>query len=255
MSNSMTVALNTYREGLRARTPYVLVAYGLLILAAASALTPLALGEQSRILRDLGLAGIEGIAVVLSVVIGTTLVHKEVDKRTIYVILSKPVERYQFLLGKYLGMELLMATVTAAMAAIFAAGVLFQDRSFPAALLIPVGLIFLKVSIVNALALLFSTVSSPALGTVFTVSLYLAGCLSRSILELGQKLPTLAAKTLVVILYYVLPNLSDLDVKNQVVFGQPVPLPQVLWGVAYTAAYCIAVLALTTVVFERRDAK
>jgi ABC-type transport system involved in multi-copper enzyme maturation permease subunit len=255
MGNSLTVALNTFREGLRAKTLYVLFAYGLLMLVAAGALTPLALGEQGRILKDLGLAGIEAMGTMLAIVIGTTLVHKEVDKRTIYVILSKPVERHQFLTGKFLGMELLMAVLTAVMTLIFATSVLAMDRTFPIALLLPVGLIFLKLSVVNALALLFSSVASPVLGAVFTACLYLAGNLSRSILQLSGKLPSAAAKTLVTLLYYALPNLGNLDAKNQAVFGLAVPWSQVWWGVAYAAAYCLAVMTITITVFERRDAK
>jgi ABC-type transport system involved in multi-copper enzyme maturation permease subunit len=255
MGNSMTVALNTFREGLRAKTLYVLFAYGMLMLAAAGALTPLALGEQGRILKDLGLAGIEAMGTMLAIIIGTTLVHKEVDKRTIYVILSKPIERYQFLAGKFLGLELLMAALTTAMSLIFAASILASERSFPGALLLAIGLIFFKLSIINALALLFSSLSSPALGAVFTTCLYIAGNLSRSILQLSEKLPSLAGRMLAAALYYILPNLGDLDVKNQAVFGLAVPWPQVWWGAAYTAAYCLAVLALTAAVFEQRDAK
>ncbi|MDI6740477.1 MAG: ABC transporter permease subunit, partial [Candidatus Edwardsbacteria bacterium] len=244
-----------FLEGMRAKTLYVLFAYGLLILFAAGALTPLAMGEQGRILKDLGLAGIEAMGTMLAIVIGTTLVHKEVDKRTIYVILSKPVERYQFLAGKFLGMELLMAVLAAGMALIFVSGVLAMDRVFPIQLLLPIGLIFLKLSIINALALLFSSLASPALGAVFTACLYLAGSLSRSILQLADKLPSPAAKTLITVLYHLLPNLGNLDFKNQAVFGQSVPWPQVWWGIAYSVAYCLAVLSLTTVIFERRDAK
>ena len=255
MRNITAIAANTFREGLRAKTLYVLFAYGLLILFAASALTPLAMGEQGRILKDLGLAGIEIMGALLAIVIGTTLVHQEVEKRTIYVILSKPVERYQFIAGKYLGMEALLLVLVLAMTVIFALGIVLLDRAFPAVLLVPIALIFLKLSIINSLALLFSSLASPVLGAVFTVCLYLAGNLSRSILQLAEKLPAMALKMVMTVLYYLLPNLGNLDFKNEAVFGMAVVWPQVWWGVCYAAAYALAVLTLTAVLFEGRDAK
>lgn len=255
MNKIWAIAQNTFIEGLRSKTLYALLAYLFLILFSVTALVPLTLGEHSRILRDFGLAGIEFLSIMLAIVVGTTLVYKEVEKRTIHVIVSKPVERFYFLLGKYLGMELLLGLMIILMALIFAAGVLILDGKFPPGLLMPAGMAFLKVSVINSIALFFSSLSSPILGAVFTFCLYLAGTLSRDILSLAQRLPAGLIKTTLKVFYYLLPNMGNLDLKNQVVFDQAVLWPQVWWSLSYSGAYILTMLMITSLIFEKKDFK
>ncbi|MBI5806360.1 ABC transporter permease [candidate division TA06 bacterium] len=255
MNKIWAIAQNTFIEGLRSKTLYALLAYLFLILFSVTALVPLTLGEHSRILRDFGLAGIEFLSIMLAIVVGTTLVYKEVEKRTIHVIVSKPVERFYFLLGKYLGMELLLGLMIILMTAIFTAGILILDGKFPLSLLMPIGMTFLKVSVINSIALFFSSLSSPILGAVFTFCLYLAGTLNRDILNLAQRLPAGLIKTTLKIFYYLLPNMGNLDLKNQAVFDQPVLWPQVWWSLSYSGAYIMAVLMITSLIFEKKDFK
>jgi ABC-type transport system involved in multi-copper enzyme maturation permease subunit len=255
MRKIRAIAYNTFTEGIRSKTLYALLIYIMLILFSVTALVPLTLGEHSRILRDFGLSGIEFLSVMLAIVIGTTLVYKEVEKRTIYVIASKPVERFEFLLGKYLGMELLLGLVIFLMAVIFTLGVLFLDGKFTFILLLPVTMIFVKVSVINIIALFFSSLSSPVLGAVFTFCFYLAGTLSRDILRLVQRLSEGPLKIILKIFYYLLPNMGNMDLKNQAVYDTAVLWPQVWWALSYSGAYILAMLMITSLIFEKKDFK
>lgn len=255
MRKILAIAKNTFIEGVRANTLYIIFAYGLLILLGLTFLTPLALGEQGRILKDLGLAGIEVMGMMVAIVVGTTLVYKEVEKRTIYVLVSKPLSRSQFLAGKYLGMELLSAVMVGLMTVIFYAGLLMMKQDNLAVFMVPIFLIFIKISIINAIALFFSSLASPILGAVFTFSLYLAGTLSRDILELAQRLKIPSVSLAMKAVYYLLPNLGNLDAKNRIIYDQQIIWPQVWWGISYSLAYILAVMLITVMAFEKKDFK
>jgi ABC-type transport system involved in multi-copper enzyme maturation permease subunit len=255
MRKILAIAQNTFIEGIRAKTLYIIIAYGLLILLGMTALTPLALGEQARIVQDLGLAGIEVMGMLLAIIVGTTLVYKEVEKRTIYVMVSKPLSRWQFLAGKYLGMEILAATVVSLMTILFFFGLLLMKQGFMGILVFPILLIFLKISIINALALLFSSLASPVLGAVFTFCLYLAGTLSRDILELADRMKLPLINLTMKVIYYFLPNLGNLDMKNSIIFNHQVIWPQIWWGLAYSLTYIISVMLIAVLAFEKKDFK
>jgi ABC-type transport system involved in multi-copper enzyme maturation permease subunit len=255
MANIWTIARNTFTEGIRAKTLYALGAYGLLLAFSVTALVPLALGEHARLLRDFGLSGIEFLSVSLVIVVGTTLVYKEMEKRTIYVIIARPVKRLHFLMGKYLGMEMLVGLLIALMAGMFFAGTLLQNGEVAWVLFLPIGMIFLKVSLINAIALFFSSLSSPFLGAVFTFCIYLAGTLSGDIMNLAQRIPSQTVKILLRVIYYLLPNLNNMDLKNQIIFDQAIVYPQVWWAVAYSGVYIMTVMMLTSWTFENKDLK
>lgn len=255
MSKIMAIAQNTFIEGIRANTLYIIFAYGLLILLGMTALTPLALGEQARIVQDLGLAGIEVMGILLAIIVGTTLVYKEVEKRTIYVLVSKPLSRWQFLVGKYLGMEILAAIVVLLMSVLFFSGLVLMKQGVMGILAVPILLIFMKISIINALALLFSSLASPVLGAVFTFCLYLAGTLSRDILDLADRMKRPLLSLVMKVIYYFLPNLGNLDIKNRIIFDHQVVWPQVWWGVTYSLAYILSVMLVAVIAFEKKDFK
>jgi len=255
MHKIFAVAKNTFIEGIRANTLYIIFAYGLMILFGLTALTPLALGEQGRILKDIGLAGIEVMGILLAIIIGTTLVYKEIERRTIYVLAAKPITRSQFLIGKYLGMEMLSAAIVLIMTVIFYIGLAVMRQTSIAVLLIPICLIFIKISIINSLALFFSSLASPILGAVFTFCLYLAGTLSRDILELAQRLKAPSVTLVMKIVYYLLPNLGNLDIKNRIIFDQQIIWPQIWWAISYSLAYILSIMLITIVAFEKKDFK
>jgi hypothetical protein len=121
--------------------------------------------------------------------------------------------------------------------------------------IVPILMIFIKISIINALALFFSSLASPILGAAFTFCLYLAGNLSRDILALADRLKEPFLRLMIKAIYYILPNLGNLDIKNQVIFDRQIIWAQVWWGVTYALAYILALMVITIIAFDKKDFK
>ena len=262
------VAVSVFRESVRDKVLYNLVIFAVLLIAVSLLLGQLTAGQDIKIIKDLGLAAISLFGLFIAVFIGIGLVSKEVERRSIYSLLSKPIRREEFIAGKYLGLVLtLLVNVTVMTAAYYAvlacmawvAGGWFlpawEAPAVDPALLKAIAMIFLQLMIVTALALLFSTFTSPILATALTFGLYIAGQFNADL----KHFETIVASTPVVwlarVLYYLLPNLARLDVKMQVVHALPVPAGYMLLSAAYALAYVAALLVLATMIFMRRDFK
>ena len=255
MSKVLAIALNTFRETVRDKILYTLLVFAFAMIGSAAVLIRISVRAEERILQDLGLAAISIMGVLMATFVGITLVYKEVDRRTIYTILAKPIHRYQFILGKYLG---LLATLLVNVAAM-ALGLLLLDRALSGRwdwiLLAAIWLTYAELALVTALATLFSAFTTPVLSATFTLSLFLIGRLSSDLVSFLGKAPSAAVRALAVGLYYLLPNLHFFDIKGQVVLGQA-PDPRWMVGAtAYGFLYIFFVLAGTALVFQRRDFK
>jgi ABC-type transport system involved in multi-copper enzyme maturation permease subunit len=195
----------------------------------------------------------------IGIFIGIGLVYKEMDKRTLYALLSKPVRRYEFILGKFFGLGLTLLVNVALMTAGFFLALYYVKRSFSGAdvhLLAAIYLIFLQLLLATALALLFSCFSSPVLSAAFTVGLFLAGSFSSDILALGKMVEVpwwLEWMTRVV--YYLLPNFRKFNVISAVAHEHPVPAALVLFDTAYAAIYMALVVGAGILIFQNRDLK
>jgi Cu-processing system permease protein len=268
MSATALVALNVFRESVRDKVLYNLVVFAVLLMAVSYLLGQLTAGQDIKIIKDLGLAAMSMFGVAIAVFIGIGLVWKEVEKRSIYSLLSKPISRPQFVLGKYGGLLLTLVVNVAVMTAAFYAVLGYmQWMSSPdarATWLVPatdprmlkaVLLIGIELALVTAIALFFSTFSSPFLSALLTLGLWVIGQFNADFRNFGAMLDSPAAGWVGRVLYYVLPNFSAFDIKAQVVAGAPVPAAYValmsLYGVVYVALVLVAAVAI----FSRRDFK
>src|SRR5512140_116902 len=175
---SLVVAINTFREAVRDRVLYNLIFFALLMIAAAVLVGQMSIGIERRVIVNLGLSSVSVFGLVMAVFIGVGLIYKEMERRTLYALLSKPVHRWEFLLGKYAGLVVTLAVNTLVMTVGVFAALLYVMRAFgrpDAWILVAVYFILLKLALVTALALLFSCFSTPMLSTVFTLGLYVAG--------------------------------------------------------------------------------
>ncbi len=252
MSKIWVIASNTFREAIRDRILYLLLVFALALMASAQILSLLTVGSEEKIIKDLGLASISLFGVLTAIFIGVSLVSKEIERRTIYTIVSKPIHRYQFILGKYFGLALTLLVNTSVMTFWFYLILALKGHADPR-LLLAVGLIFLELLLVTALAILFSSFSTPILSTLFTLSLYLVGHLSWSLRLLEEKVRSAPGKWVCLALYYVLPNLEVFNVKGEVVHGSPIPSSLPLWALIYLVGYGGVVLGAACVVFQRKD--
>jgi ABC-type transport system involved in multi-copper enzyme maturation permease subunit len=252
------VALNTFREAVRDRVLYNLVFFALLLMAAAIIVGQISIGIEESVIVSLGLSAISVIGLLISVFIGVALVSKEMDKRTLYALLAKPVRRWEFLLGKFGGLLLTLAVNTAAMAVGLLLVMLYLKHTLvrsDAVVLVAVYFIWLKLALIVALALLFSCFTTPLLAILYTAGLYIVGLYVQELRNLPIEVMSPAMAAITKWLSYLLPNFENFDVMAMAAHGRPVPRTLILQNTVYTGVYCTIVLVAAAVVFSRRNLK
>jgi ABC-type transport system involved in multi-copper enzyme maturation permease subunit len=252
MNPVTSIASNTFREAIRDRILYLLLVFALFFIGFSQILSLLTVGSEEKIIKDLGLASISLFGVLTAIFSGVSLVSKEIERRTIYTIVSKPIHRYQFILGKYFGLVLTLLVNAAVMTFWFYLILTFKGFADPR-LLLAVGMIFLELLLITALAIFFSSFTTPILSTLFTLSLYLVGHLSWSLNLLRERITGTAGKAVCRALYFILPNLEVFNIKGEVVHGSSLPPLQPLWALLYLLGYGGVVLTLACLIFQRKD--
>lgn len=248
----LAVAANTYRESVRERVLYNLVFFAVLMTLSGLLLDKLSVRQDEKIVKDLGLASIEIFGTMIAIFVGVGLVAKELERRSLYPLLAKPLSRQEFILGKFLGLALTLLVNTAVMTLGLFATLLLTGGSFDPRLLAAVLATYLGLLVVVGLALLFSTLTSPALAAVCTVCTVFAGRFSDVIHNMKDVIPD-APVLLIKLLYYALPNFRNFDLKDRVVYGDPVSAGDLAWIGAYAAVYAGLLLAGTLLAFARKE--
>jgi len=248
----IAIALNTFREAIRDRILYLILAFALVLIAVSHFVSLLTVGSEVKIVKDLGLSAISFFGLLTAVFVGVSLVFKEIERRTVYTLLAQPVRRWQFVCGKYAGLSLVLgSSVVVTGAALFVAVALKGES--PLGLLPAIVLGFVELELVAAFAVLFSSFTNPILAAVGTVATYVVGHLSWSFELLEKRIPGDAGKALCRGLHAVLPNLDRLNVKASAVHGIAIPPEYFGSAVAYGVCYAVAIVILACLVFERRE--
>src|SRR5216684_2519784 len=258
IQRTVAIARNTFREAVRDRVLYNLVLFVLLLIGGAIFLGELSAGEDAKIIADLGLSAMLLFGVFIAIFVGVGLVYKEIERRTLYAILSKPIGRGQFLLGKYLGLCLTLLVNVLIMGGGVSIALIFVSRGWdPLALRIwpAILLIYLELMILTGVALLFSSFSSPALSALLTFFVFVIGHFSADLKTLGNSAGSVAARWLFRSLYYLLPNLSNYSPITAAAHGVVPDASATALSVAYAIFYIVALLAGATWVFSRRNFK
>jgi len=258
MKHIGAVALNTFREAVRDRVLYNLVLFALLMIAAAIVVGQISIGIEQIVIVSLGLSAISFIGLLMAIFIGVGLVSKEMDKRTLYALLAKPVRRWEFVAGKFAGLVLTLILNTAAMAVGLFLALLYVKHSLErsdTAVLVGVYFIVLKLALVVALALLFSCATTPLLSTLYTAGLYIAGQYIQQMRTLRTDLMNPALAKFMRWISYVLPNFDNFDVVGAAAHGRAVPAALIWQNTLYAALYCLIVLLAAAAVFSRRNLK
>ena len=252
LSRVAAVAANTFRETVRERVLYNLVFFALLMTVSGFLLGHLSIRQDEKIIKDLGLAAMDLFGTLIAVFIGVGLVSKEIERRSLFPLLAKPLTRDELYLGKFAGLVFTLLVNLSVMAAGLHLTLLATGRGLDPGLVTAVLPIFLGLVLVVAIAMLFSTLTSSALASVFTVGVVVAGRFSdvvRNMREVAPAVPT----WLIDLLYAGMPNFRNFDFKDRVVYGEPVPAAVLGWVALYAAAYVGIVLALGLASFRRRD--
>lgn len=251
-----TIALHTFKQSVRDKVLYNLIAFALLLTGAAILFGQISIGVQRIILVNLGLSAIAVFGLLMAIFIGISLVWREIDHRTLYNVLSKPVARWEFIAGKYLGLLLTLVVNTAIMTAGFYLALLYLDhRSLPGDLAAfeAIYFILLELALIVGVALLFSCISSPVLSAVFTFCTYVIGNLTSDIRWFGHESGSWALAKVTTLLYYVLPNFSDFNMIGRAAHSQVAPSYLLISNSLYALLYAVILVSASILIFEERE--
>ncbi len=249
----LAIALNTFKEAIRDRILYLLLFIAFISLVFSRLLALITVGDRIKIITDVGLASLSFFGALMAILMGTGLVYKEIDKRTIYTLLSKPIHRYQFLLGKFFGLILTLFVMLFFMSVIFIIILLLHSGRIEWGMLLAFAFIFLEMCLVTSVAMLFSCFSTPILSSIFSLSFYLIGHVSWGLETLINKMPEGIGKILVKGIYLFIPDLENFNFKTEIVHGLPIPPVIFLYTTVYGILYTVFVLSVAMLVFRRRD--
>jgi ABC-type transport system involved in multi-copper enzyme maturation permease subunit len=249
------VAGNTLRELVRNKLLYNLLIFAVLLIASSMFVAQLTIGQWDRIILDMGLAAIELSGVLVAVLIGVGLVAGEIDRRTIFPILAKPLSRSGFLLGRYAGLLAMLGVTVFIMFAVLAGVLRMAAYGISATAAAAALLIFVELSVIAAIAMLFSSFTTPVLASAFSLCLFLIGHLLPDLRLFRERSPNGLARTVTGVLYRVLPNLELFNLKSHAANELPLPAGLVPAAALYGCAYAGAVLILAVAIFRWRDLK
>jgi ABC-2 type transport system permease protein len=243
----------TFKEAKRDRILYLLFFFAAVAILASRVLAVLTVGDRVKIIKDVGLASISVFGVLMAVLIGTSLVYKEIDKKTVFTLLAKPLHRAEFILGKFFGLALTLLVMTAGMSLIFLAIVYLHTFRVEGAMIVAIAYIYLELLLITAVAILFSSFSTPILSSIFSLAFALIGHLSWGLELLIKKMHAGAGRTAAQVLYTFLPDLENFNFKTEVVHGLPIPAGIFAYSFFYGVFYTAFILGLAILVFRRRD--
>ena len=268
MKAAGVVAVAVFRESVRDKVFYNLVLFAVLLIGASILIGQLTAGQDVKIIKDLGLAATSLFGLFVAIFVGISLVSKEVDRRSVYPLLAKPIRRAELIAGKYLGLLLTLLVNTLVMTIALYSVLFFLSRGVPAnlqatwdapaldpALLKAIVLIYADLAVVTAVAVFFSSYSSPILSAIFTLGVYAAGQFNADLKHFNEIVDAPAAAVVAKVAYYVLPDFSRFDVKLAVVHGVPVTSAYMAASLLYALVYIAALLLGAMAIFSRRDFK
>jgi ABC-type transport system involved in multi-copper enzyme maturation permease subunit len=251
------IAFNTFREAVRDRVLYNLIAFALIMTAAAVLVGQISIQIERIVVVNLGLTAISIFGIIIAIFIGVGLVAKEIERRTLYTVLSRPVRRWEFLVGKFLGLAGTLVVNTFFMAlGLFAAlfYVAHQYTRGDLGLLVALYFIVLQFFLMTALALLFSSFSTPIMSSVFAFAVFVIGTFADELHSVAQMLPGVS-KALVNGFAYLVPNFSALNVISRVAHNDPIPLSLIGLNTLYALLYSAAAISVAALIFDRRNLK
>jgi Cu-processing system permease protein len=252
------IAVNTFHESVRDRVLYNLILFVLLLVGASIFISDVSIDQEAKFIADLGLSSMVVFGALIAIFIGVGLVFKEIDKRTIYNLLSKPVNRHEFILGKYLGLCLTLLTNSIVMIIGTEIALLYVSKGFtPLCLsILPAAyLIFLELMLIVAMALMFSSFSTPMLSALLSFAFYVIGHFSGDLQLAAQITESAVTRVVLTVLYYLLPNLSNFSFIAQASYGLITPGKLIISATIYAIIYISILISGAILIFQRRNFK
>lgn len=249
-----TIANNGFQEVIRERILYFIGFFSLLLILAQRILPEIAAGTHEKILLDVGIGAIAILSVIVAIFIGTALINKEIEKRTLLMLIPKPISRGEIVLGKHLGLTAVLAVMITIMMTIYLGTLSLSQIEYPLGALVTAGVyLLLELSLIVAVAILFGVFTSSILATLLSFGVYLMGHFSEDLVELGKLSKSASVESLTTSLYLVLPNLSRLDLKNEAVYGLLPSSTELFAHAVYGLLYTALLLVLSMMIFAQKE--
>ncbi len=249
------LAVNTFREAIRNKLLYTLLGFGVLMIGSGVLLATLSYVEVDEILQDIGMGAIRFFSAGIAIFIGIGLIHDEVDRRTIFTILSKPVSRTEFLVGKWAGLTFTVWLQLALMALAFGIVSWMAGAPLGADHAVAIALIGLELMLLVAIATLFSAFTTPMLAALFSVGLWMIGHFSRDLRALGEQSDLGSVSTMANFIFKVMPDFEVFNKTLEAVHGLPILASEIRMAIVYALGYTVCTLLLGSMIFSRRDFK
>jgi len=248
-----TIAVNTAREAIRNKLLYTFLFFALAMMLFGVVLATISYVERERMMQDFAFASIRLFSVAIAIFVGVGLIHKDIDRRTVYTILSKPLSRAEFLIGKFTGLVLIIWLQVAIMALFFAGVSLLMGAPLGFTHLAALALTAVELAIVVAFATLFSSFTTPLLASFFSCGIWIAGHLTRDLRDHGANSSSAFVRETTAWMHRILPDLESFNLSIQAAHQLPVAASDIWFPVLYGAGYVAIILVSATLIFERRD--
>ncbi|MEO0012971.1 MAG: hypothetical protein RLZZ535_1360 [Cyanobacteriota bacterium] len=249
-----TIANNGFKEVIRDRILYFIGFFSLLLILAQRIVPEIAAGTHEKILLDVGIGAINILSVIVAIFIGTALINKEIEKRTLLMLIPKPISRAELILGKHLGLTAVLGVMVAIMMGIYLAMLSLSQINYPTGALITASVyLLLELALISAVAIFFGVFTSSILATLFSFGVYLMGHFSEDLVELGKLSKNASIESLTTSLYLVLPNLSRLDLKNEAVYGLLPSSGELIAHAMYGLLYTALLLIISIMIFAQKE--
>ena len=267
MNKVIVIALNTFKEARRDRILYSLFFFALLIIASSLVFSSISAEQYNKIVKDFGLTAISIFGVLISIFLGTGLVYKEIEKKTVYNIFSKPVERFQFILGKYLGLAITLFVITLSMGLILFLVVLYVELPnsdfikyyykghYFKEFFLAIYFEYLEFLIIIGIAMVLSSFTTPILSIILTFLIFVVGRFSADIRLFAEEVKNPVVNYFAEILYRVIPNLEKFNIRSEAVYGGNISLNLVMYTTAYAIIYATILILLTILIFQKKEFK
>lgn len=248
----IAIAKNTFRETIRDRVLYAILVFSLIFLGFTLIISSISLGTDLHVMRSLGLAGMYLFSVIITVFLGTSLIYKEIEKRTLYFILAKPISRGEVVIGKFIGLLASVSVCVLGMFLVYLGMIAYKGGGFDVVALLSGLYTLFDLSVLIALSILFSTFATPLASAMYAIVIIYVGH-SLDVIMQAVRTSGPIAKGIANVMYYLLPNLQKFDIRNLVVYGMHPSLASVISVFAYAAVYCAVLLYIATLSFRTRE--
>ncbi len=247
------IALNTFKEAIRNKIYYLLLLFAIIFSLASKGLSMLAVGDKDKIILDTAMASVSFFSVLIAIFTGVNLLFKETDKKTIFNILSKSINRTYFVLGKFLGLALTLGLALISMSVILIVMLKIYLGKIVLGVLLYFLALYCELLIITAISIVFSSFSTPILSTVFTILLYLLAHVTWTFNLFKEQIPVGVTRAFAYIIYFILPNFEKFNIGQTIVLGEKISIFYIMGMIFYTFCYIVALLLLAVKIFNKKE--